>query len=93
VTLCGGCQDWSVAKASYEGYRYPIEVIEHVVWLYHRFALSLPGVEELLVARGVVVSYEAIRSWCSWLAWSGPNLACAAGEPASATNGISMSCS
>ena len=55
------CQDWSVASAArYKGYRYPIEVIGHAVWLYHRFALSLRDVEELMVARGVVVSYETI---------------------------------
>ena len=60
------CQDWSVASAArYKGYRYPIEVIGHAVWLYHRFALSLRDVEELMVARGVVVSYETIRSWCA----------------------------
>ena len=60
------CQDWSVAIAArYKGYRYPIEVIGHAVWLYHRFALSLRDVEELMVARGVVVTYETIRSWCA----------------------------
>jgi transposase-like protein len=51
--------------ATYKGYRYPIEVIGHAVWLYHRFALSLRDVEELMVARGVVVTYETIRSWCA----------------------------
>ena len=51
--------------ARYKGYRYPIEVIGHAVWLYHRFALSLRDVEELLLARGVVVSHETIRSWCA----------------------------
>ena len=35
------------------------------MWLYHRFALSLRDVEELMVARGVVVSYATIRSWCA----------------------------
>jgi putative transposase len=49
--------------ARYEGYRYPIEVIGHAVWLYHRFALSLRDVEELMLTRGVVVSCETIRSW------------------------------
>ena len=44
--------------ARYKGYRYPIEVIGHAVWLYHRFALSLRDVEELMLARGVVVSYK-----------------------------------
>ena len=48
-----------------KGYRYPIEVIGHAVWLYHRFALSLRDVEELMVARGVAVTYETIRSWCA----------------------------
>ena len=35
--------------ARYKGYRYPIEVIGHAVWLYHRFALSLRDVEELML--------------------------------------------
>ena len=45
----------------------PIEVIGHAVWLYHRFALSLRDVEELMLAlaRGVVVTHETIRSWCA----------------------------
>ena len=51
--------------ARYEGYRYPIEVIGHAVWLYHGFALSLRDVEELMLARGVVVTHETIRSWCA----------------------------
>ena len=51
--------------ARYKGYRYPIEVNGHAVWLYHRFALSLRDVEELLLARGVVVSHETVRSWCA----------------------------
>jgi putative transposase len=51
--------------ARYKGYRFPIEVIGHAVWLYHRFALSLRDVEELLLARGVVVSHETVRSWCA----------------------------
>ena len=33
--------------ARYKGYRYPIEVIGHAVWLYHRFALSLRDVDGL----------------------------------------------
>ncbi len=49
--------------ARYKRYRYPIEVIGHAVWLYRRFALSLRDVEELMLTRGVVVTYETIRSW------------------------------
>lgn len=35
----------------------------HTVWLYFRFPLSLRLVEELLLERGIVVSYETIRRW------------------------------
>jgi DDE superfamily endonuclease len=34
------------------------------VWLYHRFPLSFREVEEMMLARGVVVSHETIRQWC-----------------------------
>ena len=40
----------------YAGYRYPAQIISHAVWLYHRFTLSFRDIEELLAARGVVVS-------------------------------------
>jgi hypothetical protein len=40
-----------VVVTAYKGYRYPVEVIGHAVWLYHRFALSLRDVEELMLAR------------------------------------------
>ena len=47
----------------YRGFRFPAEIIEHAVWLYHCFSLSLRDVETILAARGVVVSYETIRDW------------------------------
>ncbi|MFT4654091.1 MAG: hypothetical protein ACI82S_001746 [Patiriisocius sp.] len=37
----------------YAGYRYPPQIISYAVWLYHRFALSLCDIEELLGARGI----------------------------------------
>jgi hypothetical protein len=49
------------ATASYKGHRFPVEIINHRVWLYFRFSLSFREVEELLLARGVVPSYETIR--------------------------------
>ena len=55
----------TVVAPTYKGYRFSIEVIGHAVWLYHRFALSLRDVEELMSSRGVVVSYESIRAWCA----------------------------
>lgn len=42
----------------------PVEIISHCVWLYHRFPLSLRGVEEMMLARGVLVTYETIHRWC-----------------------------
>jgi putative transposase len=49
---------------SYKGHRYPSEVIAHCVWLYFRFPLSFREVEELVLQRGVIVSYETVRRWC-----------------------------
>ena len=49
------------APLSYRGHRYPVEVISHCVWLYHRFPPSLREVEELMFERGVTVSYETVR--------------------------------
>jgi putative transposase len=48
---------------SYKRHRFPGEIIAHTVWLYFRFPLSLRLVEEMLLERGVVVSYETIRTW------------------------------
>ena len=50
---------------SYRGFRYPAEIISHCVWLYHRFPLSFREVQEMMLARGVVVSHETIRQWCA----------------------------
>ncbi|MDV6278035.1 IS6 family transposase [Rhodococcus erythropolis] len=49
----------------YKGYRFPWEVISHCVWLYHRFTLSLREIELLMAERGIEVSYETIRTWCT----------------------------
>jgi putative transposase len=46
-----------------KGFRFPRTVIGYAVWAYHRFALSLRDVEDLLASRGIVVSYETIRDW------------------------------
>jgi putative transposase len=53
------------AAPSYKRHRYPVEIIDHCVWLYFRFTLSFREVEEMMLARGVVVSYETIRRWCA----------------------------
>lgn len=48
---------------SYKRHRFPQQIISNAVWLYFRFPLSLRLVEEMLLERGVVVSYETIRRW------------------------------
>ena len=52
----------SMTSNPYRGFRFPAEIINQVVWLYHCFSLSLREVELILAARGVV-SYETIRAW------------------------------
>ncbi|MCX4784412.1 IS6 family transposase [Streptomyces sp. NBC_01264] len=49
---------------SYKNHRYPVEIIAHCVWLYFRFPLSFREVEEMMLERGVIVSYETVRRWC-----------------------------
>jgi putative transposase len=51
-------------SSSYKRDRFPIEIISHAVWLYFRFSLSYRDVEELLAARGIMLTYETLRQWC-----------------------------
>lgn len=44
-------------------HRFPLSIIQHALWLYHRFALSERDVQELLRQRGIVVSHETLRQW------------------------------
>jgi putative transposase len=53
----------STTSNPYRGFRFPAEIINQAVWLYHCFSLSLRDIELILAARGVVVSYEKIREW------------------------------
>ena len=48
---------------SYKRHRFPPSIIAHAVWLYVRFNLSLREVEEMLLERGIDVSYETVRRW------------------------------
>ena len=69
VTLfraCGRVQGWlakAMRKISYDGYRFPPEIIQRAIWLYLRFTLSFRDVEDLLAERGIAVSYETVRRW------------------------------
>jgi putative transposase len=51
------------ARSRYAGHRFPPAVIGHALWLYFRFPLSLRMVEEMLAARGILVSHETVRQW------------------------------
>ena len=55
----------SRSKSLYKRHRFPSEIIQYAVWLYHRFNLSHRDVEDLLAERGITVSYESIRLWCN----------------------------
>jgi putative transposase len=50
-------------KNIYKRHRFPPSIIQHAVWLYYRFNLSIRDVEDLLAERNINVSYEAIRLW------------------------------
>jgi putative transposase len=51
------------ARSRYAGHRFPAEIISHAIWLYFRFPLGLRMVEEMLAARGIIVSHETVRQW------------------------------
>ena len=51
--------------STYKRHRFPSEIIQHAVWLYHRFNMSHRDIEDLLAERGIEVSYESIRLWCN----------------------------
>ena len=52
-----------MSTSPYHGFRFPKAIIQHAIWLYLRFTLSLRAVEELLAERGIVVTYETVRVW------------------------------
>src|SRR6195256_3829889 len=52
-------------RSTYRGYHFPPEIIAHAVWRYFRFHLSFRDVQDLLAERGIIVSHETIRAWCS----------------------------
>jgi hypothetical protein len=71
INLSSRCEVWHTRRMNtpaadnrYKNHRFPAESISHSVWLYFRFCLSYRDVEEFLFARGILVTYEAIRKWC-----------------------------
>ncbi|CDZ64626.1 IS6 family transposase [Neorhizobium galegae] len=47
----------------YRRHRFPAEIIAQALWLYFRFPLSLRMVEDILAARGIIVSHQTVRLW------------------------------
>ena len=45
-------------------HRFPVSIISHVVWLYHRFNNSYRDIQEQMEYRGVILSHETVRFWC-----------------------------
>ena len=54
----------SKRSSLYKRYRFPPTIIQHVVWLHHRFNLSNLDIEDHMAERGIGISYESIRLWC-----------------------------
>lgn len=49
----------------YKRHRFPPEIIQYAVWLYHHFSLNHRDIEDLMLQRGIEVNYETIRLWCN----------------------------
>ena len=47
----------------YTRHRFHPDIIRRAIWMYFRFNLSFRDVEELMIERGVDVSYETVRRW------------------------------
>ena len=47
----------------YARHRFHPNIIRRAVWMYFRFNLSFRDIEELMIERGIDVSYETIRRW------------------------------
>ena len=47
----------------YTRHRFHPDIIRRAIWMYFRFNLSFRDVEELMLERGIDVSYETIRRW------------------------------
>lgn len=51
-------------EGKYKGYRTPASIIGYAVRRYYRYKLSLRDISEMLLERGINVTYETIRQWC-----------------------------
>ena len=44
----------------YKRHRFPPEIIQHVVWPYHRFNLSSRDIEDLMAERVITISHQTL---------------------------------
>ncbi|WP_410521236.1 hypothetical protein [Candidatus Tisiphia endosymbiont of Ptychoptera albimana] len=42
-------------------HRFPVSIISHAVWLYHRFNNSYRDIQEHMVYHGIILSHETVR--------------------------------
>ena len=45
-------------------HRFPVSIISHTVWLYHRFNNSYRDIQEQMAYRGIILSHKTVRFWC-----------------------------
>ena len=50
-------------KKAPKRHRFPVSIISHVVWLYHRFNHSYRDIQEQMAYRGIILSHETVGSW------------------------------
>ena len=48
-----------------KGHRFPLSIINQVVWLYHRFNHSYRDIQNQMAFRGIILSHETVREWCT----------------------------
>ena len=61
--MLGESRRMKLRATLYKRHRFPPEIIQHAVWLYHRFNVSHRDTEDLLVRRGIVVSRNDGMRW------------------------------
>lgn len=45
-------------------HRFPVSIISHAVWLYHRFNNSYRDIQEQMAYRGIILNHKTVRFWC-----------------------------
>ena len=53
-----------MVQLSYRRHRFPVEIIQHAIWLYLRFTLSYRDVEDLLAERGLTSPMKRYSAGC-----------------------------